>query len=103
MDASSSPPADSARPDVNRLWQHGRHEERLFHDRLNYFSAIQVGLLGVFAILYHKEPAPGVFALLTAVGLAVTLRAGPKGNPPAIGYNRSEAAPTAGRRKRRRN
>src|SRR5215218_5160294 len=59
--------------EVNRLWQHGMHEERLFHDRLNYFSAIQVGLLGVFAILYHKEPAPGVFAPLTAVGLAFTL------------------------------
>jgi hypothetical protein len=33
---SESPPhAD----EVNRLWQHGLHEERLFHDRLNYFSA----------------------------------------------------------------
>ena len=46
--------------EVNRLWQHGMHEERLFHDRLNYFSAIQAGLLGVFAILYHKEPSPGI-------------------------------------------
>jgi hypothetical protein len=58
---------------VNRLWQHGMHEERLFHDRLNFFSAIQVGLLGVFAILYHKEPSPGVFAPLTAVAIAFTL------------------------------
>src|SRR5262249_52274901 len=58
---------------VNRLWQHGMHEERLFHDRLNYFSAIQAGLLAVFAILYQKEPAPGVFAPLTAVGLAFAL------------------------------
>jgi hypothetical protein len=74
MDPPPGPPADPARPDeVNRLWQHGMHEERLFHDRLNYFSAIQVGLLGVFAILYQKEPAPGVFAPLTAVGLAFTL------------------------------
>src|SRR5262245_45670047 len=69
------PPPDSTEappnPDeVNRLWQHGMHEERLFHDRLNYFSAIQVGLLGVFAILYHKEPSPGVFAPLTVVALA---------------------------------
>src|SRR5688572_337556 len=31
--------------ELNRLWQHGMHEERLFHDRLNYFSAVQVGLL----------------------------------------------------------
>jgi hypothetical protein len=65
--------ATSQPDEVNRLWQHGMHEERLFHDRLNYFSAIQVGLLGVFAILYHKEPSPGVFIPLTAVALAFTL------------------------------
>ena len=59
--------------EVNRLWQHGMHEERLFHDRLNYFTAMQVGLLGVFAILYQKEPAVGVFLPLTAVALAFTV------------------------------
>ncbi|HEX3150886.1 MAG TPA: hypothetical protein VHR66_22600 [Gemmataceae bacterium] len=66
----------SMRPEtdeVNRLWQHGMHEEKLFHDRLNYFSAMQIGLLGVFAILYQKEPALGVFVPLTAVALAFTL------------------------------
>jgi hypothetical protein len=74
MNPPPDPPEAPAGPDeVNRLWQHGMHEERLFHDRLNYFSAIQVGLLGVFAILYQKEPAPGVFAPLTAVALAFTL------------------------------
>jgi hypothetical protein len=66
--------SESARPDeVNRLWQHGMHEERLFYDRLNYFSAMQVGLLGVFAILYNKEPSPAVFVPLTATALAFTL------------------------------
>lgn len=59
--------------ELNRLWQHGMHEERLFYDRLNYFSAIQVGLLGVFAILYNKESSPGVFVPLTAVALAFDL------------------------------
>lgn len=59
--------------EVNRLWQHGMHEERLFHDRLNYFSAMQIGLLGVFAILYHKEPSLAVFVPLTIVALAFTL------------------------------
>jgi hypothetical protein len=49
------------------------HEERLFHDRLNYFSAVQTGLLAVFAILYDKEPNPLVFALLTVVGVAFSL------------------------------
>ena len=59
--------------ELNRLWQHALHEERLFHDRMHFFSAIQVGLLGVFAILYNKEPAIGVFVPLTAVSLAFTL------------------------------
>ncbi|MDX1944138.1 MAG: hypothetical protein SFU86_01925 [Pirellulaceae bacterium] len=58
---------------LNRLWLHGMHEERLFHDRLNFFSAVEVGLLGVFAILYHKDPALAVFAPLTAVALAFAL------------------------------
>jgi hypothetical protein len=59
--------------ELNRLWQHGMHEERLFHDRLNYFSAVQVGLLGTFAILYNKEPTPGVFLPLITVGLIFSL------------------------------
>jgi hypothetical protein len=59
--------------EINRLWQHGLHEERLFHDRLNYFSAIEVGLLGCFAILYQKEPSPAVFAPLTITALAFAL------------------------------
>lgn len=58
---------------INRLWQHGLHEERLFHDRLNYFSAIQTGILAVFAILYNKEPAVGVYVPLAAAGLAFAL------------------------------
>lgn len=69
-------PDDPLQPqpdEVNRLWGHGMHEEKLFYDRLNYFSAMQVGLLGVFAILYNKEPSLGVFLPLTAVALAFTV------------------------------
>ena len=71
--AADTPEARPHADEVNRLWQHGMHEERLFHDRMNFFSAMQVGLLGVFAILYNKEPALGVFVPLTAVALAFTL------------------------------
>jgi hypothetical protein len=71
-------PADNAaapldQDQVNRLWQHGMHEERLFHDRLNYFSAVEAGLLAVFAILYNKEPSLAIFAPLTAIGLIFAL------------------------------
>jgi hypothetical protein len=59
--------------ELNRLWQHGMHEERLFHDRLNYFSAVQVGLIGSFGILYNKEPVLGVLIPLATVGLAFAL------------------------------
>lgn len=59
--------------EVNRLWSHGLHEERLFYDRLNYFTAMQVGLLGVFAILYNKDPVIGIFGPLTGVSLSFTL------------------------------
>src|SRR5262245_3838186 len=75
MHGMSNPPPESPlhADEVNRLWQHGLHEERLFHDRLNYFSAMQIGLLGVFAILYHKEPSLAVFIPLTVAALAFTL------------------------------
>ncbi len=74
MTASPNLPDETLGTDeINRLWQHGLHEERLFHDRLNYFSAVQVGLLGVFAILYHKELSLGVFVPLAAVGLTLSL------------------------------
>ena len=71
MSTPLSEPEVTPHPDeVNRLWPHGLHEERLFYDRLNYFAAIQVGLLGVFAILYNKDPSLGVFVPLTAAALA---------------------------------
>ena len=58
---------------INRLWQHGAHEERLFHDRLNYFSLLEMGLLSVYGILYNKEPALGFLLPLTIVGFLFTL------------------------------
>lgn len=72
-DPSTNPDNPIAADEVNRLWQHGMHEERLFHDRLNYFTAMQVGFLGVFAILYNKAPELGVFIPITVVALAFTL------------------------------
>jgi hypothetical protein len=59
--------------EVNRIWQHGMHEERLFHDRLNYFSFLDTGLLTICGIMYNKEPAVGFFVPMTVVGLAFTL------------------------------
>jgi hypothetical protein len=58
--------------EINRLWQHGLHEERLFHDRLNYFSFLETGLLTICVILYNKEPSLGLFLPLTGVALLFT-------------------------------
>ena len=59
--------------ELNRLWQHGLHEERLFHDRLNYFSVVELGLLSAFAILYNKDRPFGLLAPLTVAALVFTL------------------------------
>lgn len=72
MDPATSPPAVS-QDEINRLWQHGLHEERLFHDRLNYFSAVEMGLLSVFAILYNKDKPFELLLLLGIAAFAFTL------------------------------
>lgn len=58
---------------INRLWQHGMHEERLFHDRLNYFSFLETGLLTICVIMYNKEPSIGFFLPVAVVALLLTL------------------------------
>ena len=58
---------------ANRVWQHGMHEEQLFHNRLNYFSFLETGLLTLCAVLYNKEPALALFVPLAVVGLLFTL------------------------------
>jgi hypothetical protein len=58
-----------------RTWEHGLHEDKLFHDRLNFFSFLESALLGVFGVLYSKQPpAPKSFLYsLAGLGLASTL------------------------------
>lgn len=67
---NNSPPSQD---ELNRLWQHGLHEERLFHDRLNYFSVVEIGLLSAFAILYNKDRPFGLLAPLTVAALVFTV------------------------------
>lgn len=73
MDEQVSETVAPSQDELNRLWQHGLHEERLFHDRLNYFSAVEIGLLSVFAILYNKDRPFGLLAPLTAAALVFTI------------------------------
>ena len=55
------------------MWQHGLHEERLFHDRLNYFSVVEIGLLSTFAILYNKDRPFGLLVALIGAALVFTV------------------------------
>lgn len=65
---------DSPSPDeLNRLWQHALHEERLFHDRLNYFSVVEIGLLSAFAILYNKDRPFGLLLAVAGAALVFTV------------------------------
>ncbi|MCA1624278.1 MAG: hypothetical protein LC768_10185 [Acidobacteria bacterium] len=73
MDQQVSDSVSPSQDELNRLWQHALHEERLFHDRLNYFSAVEIGLLSVFAILYNKDRPFGLLASLTVAALVFTL------------------------------
>lgn len=70
----SEPEIESLSSDeLNRLWQHGLHEERLFHDRLNYFSVVEIGLLSTFAILYNKDRPIGLLIALICAALVFTV------------------------------
>ncbi|MDQ3801656.1 MAG: hypothetical protein M3384_19710 [Acidobacteriota bacterium] len=73
MDEQVSESNSLSRDELNRLWQHALHEERLFHDRLNYFSVVEIGLLSAFAILYNKDRPLGLLAALTGAALAFTI------------------------------
>lgn len=64
----------SLSPDeLNHLWQHALHEERLFHDRLNYFSVVEIGLLSAFAILFNKDRPVGLLTALAGAALVFTV------------------------------
>ena len=73
MDEQAEEPISLSHEELNRLWQHGLHEEKLFNDRLNYFSVVELGLLSAFAILYNKDRPFGLLAPLTVAALAFTL------------------------------
>ena len=70
QEPESQAPSEEA---LNRMWQHGLHEERLFHDRLNYFSVVEIGLLSVFAILYSKDRSVGLLIALIGAALVFTV------------------------------
>ncbi len=59
---------------INRLWEHGTHEDTIFYNMLNFFLVFESVLLGVVGLLYSKTASPEpVLKIIGALGLSVTL------------------------------
>ena len=60
---------------VNRLWEHGMHEDTIFNDRLNFFLIFESVLLGVVGMLYTRQPAAmkAVPIAIITLGLLITI------------------------------
>ena len=59
---------------INRLWEHGMHEDNGFNDRLNFFLIFESVLLGVVGVLFSK-PTSAMFFLrvIIILGICVTI------------------------------
>ena len=57
----------------SRLWDHGIHEDKLFHDRMNFFTVLQSAILGMFGLFYNRQPPPGKIFLYGLIGLGLAL------------------------------
>ncbi len=62
------------RDQIDRLWQHGLHEDNIFNNRLNFFLVFESVLLGVVAMLFGT-PTPNVDVIRTIIilGIAITV------------------------------
>lgn len=59
---------------LERLWEHGLHEDTIFYNMLNFFLVFESVLLGVVGLLYSRNASAGpVVKIIAALGLGVTL------------------------------
>ncbi|MEL6460854.1 MAG: hypothetical protein AAFX46_13655 [Cyanobacteria bacterium J06636_27] len=59
---------------LNRLWEHGNHEDSMFSDRLNFFLVFEGILIAVVGQLYSQMPRNILVVKATIVlGLFTTL------------------------------
>ena len=58
---------------VDRLWQHGLHEDVIFNERLNFFLVFESLLIATVASLYNS-PQPNFFVIrfIIIIGLLLT-------------------------------
>jgi len=59
---------------LNRLWEHGNHEDTMFSERLNFFLVFEGILIAVVGQLYSQTPRNVLVVKATIVlGLLTTL------------------------------
>lgn len=59
---------------INRIWQHGLHEEGLFNNRLNFFLVLESILFFIVAAFINSGASrPFVLRSFTLFGLLITL------------------------------
>jgi hypothetical protein len=59
---------------LNRLWQHGLHEDKIFNDRLNFFLVFESVLLSVVALIRSSpNNNPVGIAAIILHGLLITI------------------------------
>ena len=57
---------------MNRLWEHGLHEETMFVNKLNFFLVFESVLLGVVGLLYSR-PVSAKLVLISIICLGLLL------------------------------
>jgi len=62
---------------INRLWEHGQHEDTVFNDRLTFFLIFESVLIGLVGMLYssNKQIAlmKWVLIIIVCFGLLITI------------------------------
>ncbi|PWH12404.1 MAG: hypothetical protein DDG60_13365 [Anaerolineae bacterium] len=65
---------------INRLWQHGIHEDEIFNNRLNFFLVLESVLFAVVAMLLSASAGGNtpqkqiiILRLIAILGLALTV------------------------------
>lgn len=65
---------DEKKDRIDKLWQHGLHEDSVFNERLNFFLVFETVLLGVVGMLFGSaNSTEGIIKLFVTLGFVLTL------------------------------
>ena len=58
---------------LNRLWEHGLHEDTMFNERLNFFLVFESILIAIVTGLHSQTSEPFLEKIVTTLGLLTTI------------------------------